>query len=67
MVAGGCPGPNQMKAFVRAAMGPCQGRSYGLTMTEIVAESRSVSQQEWILPDPVADQAVDAGRAGDDG
>lgn len=42
----GCPGPNQMKAFVRCGMGPCQGRLCGLTVTELIAECRGVSQQE---------------------
>jgi NADPH-dependent 2,4-dienoyl-CoA reductase/sulfur reductase-like enzyme len=41
-----CPGPNQMKAFVRCGMGPCQGRLCGLTVTELIAECRGVSQQE---------------------
>ena len=42
----GCPGPNQMKAFVRCGMGPCQGRLCGLTVTELIAECRGVPQQE---------------------
>jgi NADPH-dependent 2,4-dienoyl-CoA reductase/sulfur reductase-like enzyme len=33
----GAPGPNQLKAFLRAGMGPCQGRMCGLTVTEILA------------------------------
>jgi NADPH-dependent 2,4-dienoyl-CoA reductase/sulfur reductase-like enzyme len=41
-----CPGPNQMKAFVRCGMGPCQGRLCGLTVTELIAETRGVPQQE---------------------
>lgn len=41
-----CPGPNQMKAFVRSGMGPCQGRLCGLTVTELIAECRGVPQQE---------------------
>ncbi len=41
-----CPGPNQMKAFVRCGMGPCQGRLCGLTVTELIAECRGVPQQE---------------------
>jgi NADPH-dependent 2,4-dienoyl-CoA reductase/sulfur reductase-like enzyme len=40
-----CPGPNQMKAFARCGMGPCQGRLCGLTVTEIIAECRGVPQQ----------------------
>ena len=34
-----CPGPNQLKSFVRCGMGPCQGRLCGLTVTEIIAEA----------------------------
>lgn len=35
----GAPGPNQAKTFLRAGMGPCQGRLCGLTVTEIMAEA----------------------------
>ncbi len=42
-VAQGCPGPNQMKAFVRCGMGPCQGRMCGLTVTEVMAAARKVA------------------------
>ena len=45
-VALGCPGPNQMKAFVRCGMGPCQGRMCGLTVTELMAAERNVSPGE---------------------
>lgn len=38
----GCLGPNQTKAFGRCGMGPCQGRLCGLTVTEIIAQARSV-------------------------
>jgi NADPH-dependent 2,4-dienoyl-CoA reductase/sulfur reductase-like enzyme len=38
----GCVGPNQVKAFVRCGMGPCQGRMCGLTVTEIIAKTRGV-------------------------
>jgi hypothetical protein len=41
-----CPGPNQMKAFVRCGMGPCQGRLCGLTVTELIAECRGVPQHD---------------------
>jgi thioredoxin reductase len=41
-----CPGPNQMKAFLRCGMGPCQGRLCGLTVTEMMAQARGVSPQE---------------------
>jgi NADPH-dependent 2,4-dienoyl-CoA reductase/sulfur reductase-like enzyme len=31
-------GPNQLKAYTRCGMGPCQGRMCGLTVSEIIAE-----------------------------
>ena len=42
----GCEGPNQMKAFLRCGMGPCQGRLCGLTVSELIAEARGVSPQD---------------------
>lgn len=42
----GCEGPNQMKAFLRCGMGPCQGRLCGLTVTELIAEERGLSPAE---------------------
>jgi thioredoxin reductase/bacterioferritin-associated ferredoxin len=45
-VAIGAPGPNQMKAFLRCGMGPCQGRLCGLTVTELMAEARGVAPDE---------------------
>lgn len=42
-VALGCEGPNQMKAFLRCGMGPCQGRLCGLTVTEVIADARATS------------------------
>jgi thioredoxin reductase/bacterioferritin-associated ferredoxin len=45
-VALGCPGPNQMKAFLRAGMGPCQGRLCGLTVTELMAQARSATPDQ---------------------
>jgi NADPH-dependent 2,4-dienoyl-CoA reductase/sulfur reductase-like enzyme len=39
-------GPNQMKAFLRCGMGPCQGRLCGLTVTELIAETRGVPPGE---------------------
>ena len=38
----GCPGPNQLKAFTRCGMGPCQGRLCGPTVTELIATERGV-------------------------
>lgn len=46
VVALGCEGPNQMKAFLRCGMGPCQGRMCGLTATELIASERGVPAQE---------------------
>ena len=39
----GASGPNQVKSFLRAGMGPCQGRMCGLAVTEIIAAERGVS------------------------
>ena len=39
----GAPGPNQLKAFLRAGMGPCQGRMCGLTVTEVLAAAHGKS------------------------
>jgi NADPH-dependent 2,4-dienoyl-CoA reductase/sulfur reductase-like enzyme len=39
----GCEGPNQMKAFLRCGMGPCQGRLCGLTVTELIATERQTT------------------------
>jgi thioredoxin reductase/bacterioferritin-associated ferredoxin len=38
----GATGPNQMKAFLRCGMGPCQGRLCGLTVAELIADARGV-------------------------
>jgi NADPH-dependent 2,4-dienoyl-CoA reductase/sulfur reductase-like enzyme len=38
----GATGPNQMKAFLRSGMGPCQGRLCGLTVAELIADVRGV-------------------------
>jgi thioredoxin reductase/bacterioferritin-associated ferredoxin len=45
-VALGCTGPNQMKAFLRCGMGPCQGRLCGLTVTELIAQARNIAPQK---------------------
>ncbi len=42
----GCTGPNQLKSFLRCGMGPCQGRLCGLTVTELIAETRGVAPAE---------------------
>jgi thioredoxin reductase len=41
----GCVGPNQMKAFLRCGMGPCQGRLCGLTVTELIAHAHGTTPQ----------------------
>ena len=46
MAAMGCEGPNQMKAFLRCGMGPCQGRLCGLTVTELIAKQRDTTPAE---------------------
>ena len=38
IVADGCPGPNQAKAFLRCGMGTCHGRMCASTVTEIIAK-----------------------------
>jgi NADPH-dependent 2,4-dienoyl-CoA reductase/sulfur reductase-like enzyme len=45
-VAIGATGPNQLKAYRRAGMGPCQGRLCGLTVTELMAQARGKSPRE---------------------
>ena len=42
----GQPGPNQIKAFTRAGMGPCQGRQCGYTVAHIIAavQNRQVAE-----------------------
>jgi NADPH-dependent 2,4-dienoyl-CoA reductase/sulfur reductase-like enzyme len=42
----GASGPNQMKAFLRCGMGPCQGRLCGLTVAELIADVRGISPAE---------------------
>jgi len=42
----GCMGPNQVKAFLRCGMGPCQGRQCGLGVTELIASVRGISPGE---------------------
>jgi len=42
----GATGPNQVKAFLRCGMGPCQGRMCGLTVTELIAAERGIDAAE---------------------
>ena len=37
VIALGCSGPNQAKAFTRCGMGPCQGRLCAATVEQIFA------------------------------
>jgi octopine oxidase subunit A len=46
VVRQGCLGPNQAKAFLRAGMGPCQGRLCGPVVSEVIAQARGVSPAE---------------------
>jgi octopine oxidase subunit A len=39
-------GPNQLKAYLRCGMGPCQGRMCGLTVTEMLADAHGLSPDE---------------------
>jgi NADPH-dependent 2,4-dienoyl-CoA reductase/sulfur reductase-like enzyme len=45
-VALGAPGPNQVKAFTRAGMGPCQGRTCMLPLVGTIAAARGVPPAE---------------------
>lgn len=38
----GATGPNQVKAFIRCGMGPCQGRVCGPIVSAVIAEARGV-------------------------
>lgn len=42
----GAQGPNQLKAFYRAGMGPCQGRMCGLTVTEVLSAAHGKSPED---------------------
>ena len=42
-IARGATGPNQLKAYLRCGMGPCQGRFCGLPVTELIARARRLS------------------------
>ncbi len=45
-VADGCAGPNQVKAFLRCGMGPCQGRLCAPTVAEVIAAAGGRSLAE---------------------
>jgi NADPH-dependent 2,4-dienoyl-CoA reductase/sulfur reductase-like enzyme len=42
----GVTGPNQLKAFLRCGMGPCQGRLCGLTVNAVIANERGVAPDQ---------------------
>ncbi len=42
----GATGPNQIKAFLRCGMGPCQGRVCGPIVSAVIAGERNVPIQE---------------------
>lgn len=42
----GATGPNQLKAYTRCGMGPCQGRMCGLTVAEVIADARAKPIEE---------------------
>ncbi|KAA0125485.1 FAD-dependent oxidoreductase [Methylobacterium sp. P1-11] len=41
----GAAGPNQVKAYLRAGMGPCQGRMCGTVVAGLIAETRGTSME----------------------
>ena len=63
-VAIGATGPNQLKAYRRTGMGPCQGRLCGLTVTELMAQARGKTPAgDRLLPAPRTGEADHAGGA----
>lgn len=42
----GAAGPNQLKAFLRCGMGPCQGRTCGPAVTALVARTRGIPEAQ---------------------
>lgn len=42
----GCMGPNQLKAFSRCGMGPCNGRMCGPTVTDLMARTANQSHED---------------------
>ena len=45
-VKAGCPGLNQLKAYTRCGMGPCQGRMCGPSAAEVFAGARDLHPRE---------------------
>ena len=46
VIALGCPGPNQAKAFTRCGMGACQGRFCASTVERVFAQQLGISPAE---------------------
>ncbi len=42
----GCVGPNQVKAFTRCGMGPCQGCLCGNTVSALIADETGASMEQ---------------------
>lgn len=42
----GCLGMNQLKAYTRCGMGPCQGRTCGTIAAEVIAEARGCPPEQ---------------------
>ena len=64
-VALGCVGPNQLKAFSRCGMGPCQGRLCGLTIQRNDRQAaRRAGGRSRRAATAAAGETVDAGRVG---
>ncbi|OCP23561.1 MULTISPECIES: NAD(P)/FAD-dependent oxidoreductase [unclassified Ensifer] len=51
-VRGACRGPNQLKSFTRAGMGPCQGRQCGYPVHELLKSVRGLGAIEVGLFNP---------------
>ncbi|QRZ15105.1 FAD-dependent oxidoreductase [Paracoccus methylovorus] len=53
-LAAGNAGPNQLKAFLRCGMGPCQGRICGPTLAQLTAQMRGMTMEEagWLTVRP---------------
>ena len=42
----GCQGLNQLKAFTRCGMGPCQGRMCGASVADVLAAARGLHSRD---------------------
>ncbi len=42
----GCTGPNQVKAYTRSGMGPCQGSQCASTVAALIADEQNMSPQD---------------------